>query len=129
MSDEKKEGFEYGYSAPTAGERREIEGIRNKYLPAGERQQKLERLKMLDRKVKRPAVLLAAVLGVCGTLLFGLGLSMVLEWAMYLWGSAVCLVGAALAAVAVPLYRRVYGRRKKKYAEEILRLSSELLNE
>ena len=30
MSDEKKEGFEYGYSAPTAGERREIEGIRNK---------------------------------------------------------------------------------------------------
>ena len=129
MSDEKKEGFEYGYSAPTAGERREIEGIRNKYLPAGERQQKLERLKMLDRKVKRPAVLLAAVLGVCGTLLFGLGLSMVLEWAMYLWGSLVSLAGAVLAVVAVPLYRRVYGRRKKKYAEEILRLSSELLNE
>ena len=84
---------------------------------------------MLDRKVKRSAVLLAAVLGVCGTLLFGLGLSMVLEWAMYLWGSLVSLAGAVLAAVAAPLYRLVYGRRKKKYAEEILRLSSELLNE
>lgn len=129
MSDEKKEGFEYGYSAPTAAERREIEGIRSKYMPADERQQKLERLKALDKKVKRPAVLLAAVFGVCGTLVFGLGLCMVLEWAMYLWGSAVCLAGIALAAVAAPLYRRVYGRRKKKFAEEILRLSAELLNE
>ena len=90
MNEEKKEGFEYSYSAPTAGERREIEGIRSKYMPADERQQKLERLKALDRKVKRPAVLLAA---------------------------------------AAPLYRLVYGRRKKKYAEEILRLSAELLNE
>ena len=129
MNEEKKEGFEYGYSAPTAGERREIEGIRSKYMPADERQQKLERLKALDRKVKRPAVLLAAVLGVCGELLFGLGMCMVLEWALYVWGSLVALAGIALAAPAAPLYRLVYGRRKKKYAEEILRLSAELLNE
>ena len=88
MNEEKKEGFEYGYSAPTAGERREIEGIRSKYMPADERQQKLERLKALDRKVKRPAVLLAAVLGVCGVLLFGLGMCMVLEWALYLWAAS-----------------------------------------
>ena len=98
MNEEKKEGFEYGYSAPTAGERREIEGIRSKYMPADERQQKLERLKALDRKVKRPAVLLAAVLGVCGVLLFGLGMCMVLEWTLYLWGSLVALAGIALAA-------------------------------
>lgn len=129
MNEEKKEGFEYGYSAPTAGERREIEGIRSKYMPADERQQKLERLKTLDRKVKRPAVLLAAVLGVCGVLLFGLGMCMVLEWALYVWGSLVALAGISLAAPAAPLYRLVYGRRKKKYAEEILRLSAELLNE
>ena len=129
MNEEKKEGFEYGYSAPTAGERREIEGIRSKYMPADERQQKLERLKALDRKVKRPAVLLAAVLGVCGVLVFGLGMCMVLEWALYLWGSLVALAGIALAVPAAPLYRLVYGRRKKKYAEEILRLSAELLNE
>ena len=129
MNEEKKEGFEYGYSAPTAGARREIEGIRSKYMPADERQQKLERLKALDRKVKRPAVLLAAVLGVCGVLLFGLGMCMVLEWALYVWGSLVALAGIALAAPAAPLYRLVYGRRKKKYAEEILRLSAELLNE
>ena len=129
MNEEKKEGFAYGYSAPTAGERREIEGIRSKYMPADERQQKLERLKALDRKVKRPAVLLAAVLGVCGVLLFGLGMCMVLEWALYVWGSLVALAGIALAAPAAPLYRLVYGRRKKKYAEEILRLSAELLNE
>ena len=129
MNEEKKEGFEYGYSAPTAGERREIEGIRSKYMPADERQQKLERLEALDRKVRRPAVLLAAVLGVCGVLLFGLGMCMVLEWALYLWGSLVALAGIALAVPAAPLYRLVYGRRKKKYAEEILRLSAELLNE
>ena len=124
-----KQTFEYGYSAPTAEERREIEGIRNKYLPADERQRKFERLKALDRRVKRPAVWLAVALAVCGTLLFGLGLAMALEWELYLWGGVAAAAGFALAVLTAPLYRLVYRRRKKKYAGQILRLSAELLNE
>ena len=47
--------FEYEYNASTDGERREIERIRAAYAPKDERAQKLERLKELNERAKRPA--------------------------------------------------------------------------
>ena len=122
------EKFTYTYSVPTASERREIEDIRRQYSAPQEPQSALARLKELDARVKRAPAALALTLGVCGLLVFGLGITMVLEWAMSAGGIAVAAVGALMMAAAYPIYNTVLKRLKKKYAPEILKLSDELLN-
>ena len=105
---EGKNKFEYTYSAPTEEERAEIESIRRGYLspePGGDGG-KLARLRKLNARVKNAAV--------CAGLTAGIVLS---------------LVGILPMAAAMPLYKFVLGRGRKKYGEEILRLSEELLNE
>lgn len=83
----------------------------------------------MDFFVRNTAKLVAFSFGVFGVLVFGLGLSMVLSWALIVWGSVVCALGACFAGAAYPLYRIIFQRNKKKYGPEILRLSRELLNE
>lgn len=122
------EKFTYTYSVPTASERREIEDIRRQYSAPQEPQSALARLKELDARVKRAPAALALTLGVCGLLVFGLGIMMVLEWAMSAGGIAVAAVGALMMAAAYPIYNTVLKRLKKKNAPEILKLSDELLN-
>ena len=129
MQEENRNKFNYTYSAPTETERKEIEEIRSQYLPDAKNNEKLERLKSLDFFVRNTAKLVAFSFGVFGVLVFGLGLSMVLSWALIVWGSVVCALGACFAGAAYPLYRIIFQRNKKKYGPEILRLSRELLNE
>lgn len=129
MQEENRNKFNYIYSAPTETERKEIEEIRSQYLPDAKNNEKMERLKSLDFFVRNTAKLVAFSFGVFGVLVFGLGLSMVLSWALIVWGSIVCTLGACFAGTAYPLYRIIFRRNKKKYGPEILRLSRELLNE
>lgn len=127
--DEKEENFSYRYSAPTEDERREIESIRRTYLPDEGEGSNLARLRRLDAKVKRTASATALSIGVAGTLVFGLGLCMILQWSMMAAGVAVAVAGAAVAAVAHPVYTRLFRHLKLRYSDEILRLSDELLGE
>ncbi len=122
--------FEYTYSAPSESERKEIESIRRQYEERPNApESKLERLRKLDAFVKNSATCAALVLGVIGLLTFGLGLTMILEWKLYLWGALVGAVGSLPIAAAYPVYRFVLKRNKKKYGAEILRLSEALLKE
>lgn len=126
MPDEK---FEYAYSAPTEKERKEIESILREYTP--ERRataDKLSRLRSLDKKVKLPPTLIAWATGIVGLLTFGGGFSLVIEYAMYIWGSLIAAAGGALIVIAFPLYKLILMRRKAKYGDEILALSQELLS-
>ena len=126
MEENKK--FEYTYSAPTEQERREIESIRRQYAdPSATTEGKLERLRKLDTYVKNSAMCWGLCLGVIGLLIFGLGLSMVLQWSLYVWGVLVAAVGVVPMALAYPVYLRVLKRNKAKHGDEILRLSEELL--
>lgn len=50
----RKDKFEYTYWAPTEEERREIERISGFYRTSGEKEEKLERLKRLNGRVKTP---------------------------------------------------------------------------
>ncbi len=121
--------FNYTYVAPTDEERKEIDRIRKQYLPQEQAESKIERLRRLDSRVRISPTVVSLALGVVGCLAFGLGLTMILEWTMIVWGVVVALVGSLPMGLAYPVYALLLERNKKKYGEEILRLSKELLNE
>ena len=121
--------FNYTYSAPTEEERKEIAQIRRQYVAEEKKESNMEKLRRLDAFVKNSATCIALILGVAGCLLFGLGMTMVLEWNYVFWGVFLGVVGAIPMALAYPVYRLVLNRNKKKYGAEIIKLSEALLNE
>ena len=63
-----------------------------------------------------------------GTLVFGLGLTCILEWQKLALGAVLSLVGIVPVALAYPLYRLWLEKRKRKYSAEILSLSEKMLH-
>ena len=129
MSDNK---FVYNYSAPTEDERREIEDIKKQYDGGQVKKDNLTRLRELDKRVKRPPLIVSILLGVVGVLIFGTGLTMALEWVQYVgyaWSVVVMVVGIVPVAAAHPVRKAMVKSNKKKYGDEIIKLSNELLNE
>ena len=124
---EENQGFEFSYSAPTEDERREVERIKRDYLSETEKERKLKRIIMLDNKVKRTPKTVALTVGTIGALIFGLGLTCVLEWDKIILGVALGVVGGIVMAIAYPIYKKVYNRNRAKYGREILRLAEEIL--
>ena len=121
--------FNFRYTAPSQEERKEIDSIRRQYASQEKTETKLERLRRLDGLVKNTAVIWSLVLGVLGALIFGLGLTMILEWNIWLWGIVIMVVGSIPVAIAYPVYKGLLKKYKNRYGEEILRLSEALLNE
>lgn len=121
--------FNYTYAPISDKHRREVEAIKNRYEPKEEKSDKLKRLKTLDDKVKNTPTMLSLILGIVGTIIFGTGLSLVLEFEMIFLGVIVAAVGIAPIALAYPVFTKCQTRLKKKYSEEIIRLSNELLGE
>ena len=127
MSDSNK--FEYTYTAPTEAERREIKALRDKYTVEEKKPTDFERLKALDKKVYRFPTAIAIVLGVVGTLIFGTGMTAVLQWSKLVLGCAVSALGLIPLFLAYPVYKRALENNKTKYGEEIRALSDRLLGE
>ncbi len=121
--------FQYTYSAPTEDERKEIESIRRQYASSEQGEEKLARLRKLNARVKNTAMCAALSLGIVGLLLFGAGMSLTLAYGNYLVGILLSVFGILPMIAANPVYNAVLKRNKKKYGEEILRLSKELLHE
>lgn len=122
------ERFEYKYDAPTPLERKQVEQIKKEYQQGG-KLSKIEKLKKLDKKVKTLPMVWAYVLGIVGTLIFGTGLALVLEFNLILWGCVVAVVGVVPIASAYGVYKTIYQRMKKKYGDKIIALSEEILGE
>lgn len=112
----------------TMTENKTVERIRGDYLPA--ERTKLDELKALDRKVKRPAEIFAYTFGVVGSLVLGTGMCLAMKVIgnMMPLGIGVGLVGIALVTVNYFLYKKILKLRKQKYANEILQLTDDLLN-
>ena len=94
----------------------------------------LDSLRALDAKVKRPANLFAYILGGIGALIMGSGMSLVMtdigttlgiSNTMNL-GIMIGIVGLIMAIINYPVYKRILSSRKKKYADEILKLSDSI---
>ena len=113
--------FEYTYSAP---EQAEIRRIREKYLPKEE--STLEKLRKLDAKAEQPGTVVSLILGICGTLVFGVGLCCCLVWELFALGIMVGVIGMAMLGCAYPAYAHITKKQREKLAPEILRLTDEL---
>lgn len=121
--------FNYRHTAPTEVERKEIESIRRQYTePETKEESKLQKLRRLDAKVRNTPTVVALVLGVVGCLIFGLGLTTVLEWSKMLVGVIVMVIGAIPMAAAYPAHKLTLKQYKAKYGAEIVALSESLLN-
>lgn len=126
----REDSFQFTYSA---AQQAEVEKIRKKYMPQEE--DKMERLRRLDRSASRKASIWAMTLGIIGALLLGTGMSLVMTnlgellnipYAMPV-GIIVGLVGLVLVALAYPVYNRKLQKERQRIAPEILRLTDELL--
>ena len=94
----------------------------------------LDELKKLDRKVKRPAEVFAYVFGSISAIVMGAGMSLVMTDIAktvgirnpMLCGIIIGVVGMLMAAVNYPIYKKVLGSRRKKYADRIIELSDKI---
>lgn len=125
---ENEEKFNYIYSVPTEEERKEILAIRNKYIPSDNVETKLDILRKLNDKVIKLPKIISIILGIVGVLIFGLGISMVLEWDIVISGVVISAVGVIIACVSYPIYNVILKHNKKKFSNEIIKLSDEILN-
>ncbi|MBQ8444206.1 MAG: hypothetical protein IJX25_02510 [Clostridia bacterium] len=120
--------FEFKYKAPSQNERKEIESIRNSYMPKSKEEQDMETLRSLDWKVKNIPMIFSISIGVIGVLILGVGLTMCLEWNLLIWGIVVGIVSLPPIIIAYPLYIRLSKKMRDKYGKQIIELSDKLLN-
>ena len=123
------EKFNYTYSAPTEKERKEILDIRKDYLPNNETSEDIKKLRNLDKIVKKTPVAISISIGTIGCLIFGGGLTLILEKGEIIWGSVLGVIGIAVMAINCKLHEVVSKFFKRKYGEEILSLSNKILKE
>lgn len=125
-------GFTYTYSSE---EQEELKRIRDKYVAREE--DKLDRLRRLDRSATERAQMYSLTLGIIGALIMGFGMSLCMtelslifgdkQWLAMMIGVAVGLIGCALVALAYPVYNLTLKRERKRIAPEIIRLTDELM--
>jgi len=116
--------FNYTYSAER---NKEVESIRNKYMPREE--SKLERLKKLDLRVQMAGTIESLCFGIVGALVFGVGMCFFLDvFAGAAWLSALfMIIGSLIMIPAYPIYRKIAQKTKAELTPEILRLSEEIM--
>ncbi len=124
---EQNNRFEYKYTALSADERREIESIRRRYVKDSPEEGRTAELKRLDFYVRSFPAAVAITVGVIGLLLFGLGMTLVLELDRAVLGIIVGIVGIAVLAPAKLIFNKLTSFQKKKYGQRILDISGELL--
>ena len=129
---ENKESFNYTYSAK---EQEEIKAIRKKYAAPVETEDKMAQLRRLDAGVYSKATTVALVVGIIGTLIMGMGMSLIMTEIGAFLGTVMAMIvgiglgviGIILACLAYPLYNRTLKKEREKIAPEIIRLTDELM--
>lgn len=122
--EEKKESFNYSYSA---AQQAEIKRIREKYVPREE--SKMERLRRLDESAVKPGMIAAVIIGVIGTLVMGIGMCCTMVWGdrLFVPGIVIGVLGMACIGAAYPVYSFITKKRREKLAPDIIWLTDELL--
>ena len=111
-----------------------VQKIRTQYTEKENTQ--LDALKALDKKVKKPANVFAVVFGSISAIVMGSGMSLVMTDIGSIIGIAsplvpgimIGVVGLLMAIITYPMYKKILNSRKKKYADEIIKLSDSIMN-
>ena len=115
---EQNENFSFTYSAQ---QQKEVESIREKYLPRQET--KMEQLRRLHAIPTHKAQAASLTIGILGALILGTGMSLAMtelgallgKLAMVI-GIGVGLLGISLVSLAYPVYNRVLKVQRRKLA-------------
>ena len=110
-----------------------VQKIRTQYTE--KQHTELDDLKALDAKVKGPANAFAYTYGSVSAIVMGAGMSLVMTeigaalglTSVMVPGIAIGVVGMGMALTTYPIYKRILGSRKKKYAAQILELSDKIM--
>lgn len=110
-----------------------VQKIRTQYVEKENTQ--LDSLKKLDAKVKKPANVFAYVFGSIAAIIMGSGMSLVMTEIGETVGIAnpmvigivIGVIGMLMAIVNYPVYKKILGLRRKKYADEIIALSDKII--
>ena len=111
-----------------------VQKIRTQYTEKEHTQ--LDALKELDAKVKRPANVFAYIFGSISAIIMGGGMSLVMtdigsnigvENAM-LPGIIIGIAGMLMAIINYPIHKSILTSRKKKYADQIMKLSDKIMS-
>lgn len=114
-----------------------VEKIRTQYIE--KESTELDALRELDAKVKRPANVFAYVFGTIGAIVMGSGMSLVMTDLgetlgmtsstadAMVPGIAIGVVGLVMSIINYPIYKKILGSRRKKYADEIIKLSDKIM--
>lgn len=111
-----------------------VEKIREQYTEKGV--SKLDELKALDARAKRPAKVFGYVFGTIGALVMGAGMSLIMTDIGTTVGIDNCMntgivigiAGMIIVIANYPLYKKLLKMRRKEYAEEIMKLSDEMIS-
>lgn len=109
------------------------ESIANEYSVKND--SKVVALKKLDKKVKGFPFNLALVIGVLSTLVLGTGMCFAMgeigsgTEVSFIFGIILGVIGIIGMTVNYPIYKRVLGTRKEKYAGDIIRLANDIARE
>ena len=110
-----------------------VQKIRTQYTE--KEHTELEKLKELDRKVKKSANVFAYVFGTISALIMGSGMSLVMTDISVMLsipnsmviGIIIGIIGMFMAIIIYPIYKRILDSRRKKYAKEIIEISDRIL--
>lgn len=112
-----------------------VQKIRTEYTEKEHTQ--LDALKAMDAKVKRPANVFAYVFGSIGAIIMGSGMSLVMTeigtmvgmQSPMIPGIIIGVIGLIMVIANYTIYKKILGGRKQKYADQILRMSDEIMGE
>lgn len=110
-----------------------VQKIRTQYT--GKEHTRLDALRELDSRVKRPANVFAYILGTVSAIIMGSGMSLVMTdigsalgmESTMLPGVVIGVIGLAMAIINYPIHKGILNSRRKKYAGEIIRLSDDIM--
>ena len=112
-----------------------VQKIRTQYTE--KQHTELDALKELDAKVKKPANAFAYTYGAISSIIMGAGMSLVMTdigatlglASAMIPGIVIGVAGMLMAIVNYPIYQRILGSRRKKYADKIIALSDRITKE
>ena len=110
-----------------------VQKIRTQYTE--KEHSKLDALKELDTKVKRPANIFAYIFGSIGGVVMGSGMSLIMSDIgnilgmknVMVPGIVIGIIGMLMTVLNYPIYKGFLDSRKKKYAGRILELSKKIM--